>query len=75
MNAADLDQIMVHWRAVIRATEGGGDPWSRGFALNMQRLARRPSWRLSPKQAALMRQAVAELFADADGETVLIERG
>lgn len=71
MSSEELDRLMYYWRRVIAtATES----WARGFALNIQRQARRSSWRPTPKQAALMRQMVAELLKEADGETVLIER-
>ena len=69
MTGEELDRIMTQWGAVISHAD---DEWSRGFALNIKRCARRPSWRPSVKQAALMRQAVASLHEV--GETVRIER-
>lgn len=66
-----LDELLHHWRAVIGAAPKG---FSRDFALSIQRHRRRPDWQPTPKQLALMRQMVAELFTHVDaGEVQLIE--
>jgi len=62
MTPAEMERLMLHWPAVVRRASPG---WALDFALSIAKQARNPRWRPSPKQAHLMRAAVAELFEDA----------
>ncbi len=71
MRQRTLDELFHHWRAVIGAAPKG---FPRDFALSIQKARRRPGWTPTPKQEAIMRQMVAELFTHADsGEVQMIE--
>lgn len=74
MTAATLDEIMWSWPTVCRMAR---DEWTRGFALSIARQAKRRGWEPSPKQFALMRRIVADLyqtrgdFDACDGESLI----
>lgn len=68
MNSRELDEMMtLDWPKVIRRAMREGDDWARGFALSIARHAKQPSWRPSPKQAALMRSMVTEARQRPEG--------
>jgi hypothetical protein len=53
-----IDELIYYMPTVARA----GDSWARGFAASVLRQAKRRTWRPTPKQEALMRRLVDELF-------------
>lgn len=61
-SARSVDELLHHWPAVVRAAE---NDWSRSFATSIARQSRRRGWEPSPKQAAIMREMVNQLFAEA----------
>jgi hypothetical protein len=71
MSQRTVDELLHHWRAVIGAAPKG---FPRDFALSIQKKRRQPGWVPTPRQEAIMRQMVAELFTHADsGEGQMIE--
>jgi hypothetical protein len=71
MSQKTIDELLHHWRAVIGAAPKG---FPRDFALSIQKNRRKPGWIPTPKQEAIMRQMVAELFTHTDrGEVQMIE--
>lgn len=75
MTERELDEIMTnHWPHVMRRVMGdGSDEWLQGFAKSIARHSKRPTWRPSNKQAAIMRQLVRELGHQPVQELSLIE--
>lgn len=69
MSDRNTEHLLHHWRAVIGAAPEG---FPRDFALSIQKARRRPGWNPSPKQEAIMRQMVAELFTHADSGEVQV---
>lgn len=57
---ADVDRLLFSWGRVIAHAHG----WERGFALSIQRARKRPGWRPSHKQYALMEKLVATVRPD-----------
>lgn len=75
MTELELDEIItVHWGSVLRRVMTDGDDWSKGFVRSIARHAKRPTWRPTPKQAALMRRFVTELGTAPEKEIEVIER-
>jgi hypothetical protein len=73
MSGLSLDELLFSWRSVIGQAPKG---WARDFALSIQKARKRPNWQPSPKQLALMRRMVADLYAfpaQGDAEVELIE--
>jgi len=75
MTERELEEILTfYWPRVLRRVMApGGDKWARGFARSIAHHGKRPAWRPSPKQAAIMRRMVSELFETTE-EPELIER-
>ncbi|RJL18655.1 hypothetical protein [Paracoccus siganidrum] len=57
---AEVDDLLFSWGRVIANARG----WERGFALSIQRARRRPDWRPSHKQLAVMERLVAATRQD-----------
>jgi hypothetical protein len=66
-NPHEIERLLHHLPTVARCE----DEWTRGFAQSVLRQARRPQWRPTPKQLAMMRTLVNGLFAQE--EPALIE--
>ena len=56
----DLERLLFHWPRVVETCPDG---WSRDFALSIVTQSRRRNWKPSPKQGAMMRRMVSDLFA------------
>ena len=68
-----LDDLISQMPAIIRHSQS---EWAKGFAGSILRQAKRPSWRPTPKQHAIMQRLVSDLFTGADaGDVDLIEEG
>ena len=67
-----IDRLLWSWSTVCRMAK---DPWARGFALSIQRRARNPNWRPTPKQLSMMRRLVSEIYQHAPDDLQLIEGG
>jgi hypothetical protein len=70
MTAHSIDALLSYMPVVM----GRGDGWSRAFAASIMKQARRPGWAPSPKQLAMMRALVTELFA-MDGDELFERTG
>ncbi len=69
MTDRELDEMMhLDWPIVVKRAMRDGDDWVRSFALSIKRQAKRPDWRPTPKQAALMRAMVTEARRGAGGD-------
>lgn len=69
MNQRELDELMFcDWPRVVQRALRDGDAWAKGFALSIRKQAKKPDWRPSPKQAALMRRMVAEVRQSPAGD-------
>ena len=67
----EVDHLLFSWGRVIADARG----WARGFALSVQRDRKKPGWRPSSRQLAVMQRLVAELPQVAgEDEPDLIER-
>lgn len=70
MSGAEVERLIWHMPTVAeRAT----DPWAKSFATSIARQSRRRGWRPTPKQAAMMRRLVSDLFTyggDDDGAVI-----
>lgn len=64
-----IDQLLFSWGRVIADASG----WARGFALSIQRDRKKPGWRPTPKQQAMMSRLVAELPAVPGEDVDLID--
>lgn len=75
MTDDELDYMLTaHWPAMTRkVATGAADDWVRGFVMSIARQAKRPRWRPTPKQAAMMRRLVAEFRQSSDDEFNPIE--
>lgn len=60
----------LHWLPTIART--ATDDWACGFAYSILKQSKRRGWQPSPKQLALMRRLVSELFSQ-DDDLILIE--
>lgn len=76
----DVDHLLFSWGRVIANARG----WERGFALSIQRDRKRPGWRPSHKQLAVMERLVAAVRQDRGpighdddlpGDVLLIDEG
>ncbi|MEM6410694.1 MAG: hypothetical protein AAF683_04110 [Pseudomonadota bacterium] len=67
MTGEELERMMFHWPSVIARAD---DPWARGFAASIARQARNPNWHPSPKQAAMMRRLVQQVFEGPEAEVI-----
>ena len=68
MNGPELERVLFHWHAVIKATPRG---WAKDFALSIQRNQRRRNWKPTAKQAQIMRTMVADLFSGSDARELI----
>lgn len=59
----------LHWLPTIARTET--NDWARAFAYSILKQSKRRGWKPSPKQLALMRRLVSELFAQDDDLTLI----
>ena len=64
------EDCLFHWKRVVTSAS---EEWAKGFAKSIMRQSRRRGWQPTPKQLALMRTMVADLFADHDDVLTLIE--
>ena len=62
-----LEELLFHMPTVERQAES---TWAKSFAASVRKQSRRPRWKPSPKQEALMRRLVAELFDDSGPELI-----
>ena len=68
-----LDHLIDLMPTVRREAQ---NEWAKSFAGSIMRQAKRPSWRPSPKQEAIMHRLADDLFTEADaGDVELIEEG
>ncbi|HMQ94813.1 MAG TPA: hypothetical protein PKA33_08580 [Amaricoccus sp.] len=76
MTGRELDEILLHrWPAVVRRVlADGSDEWLAGFVKSIARHGKRPSWRPTTKQAAIMRRLVSELGTAHEPMMEVIER-
>lgn len=75
MTDRELEEILIaHWPAVLRRVMAGdNDNWLKGFAKSIARHGKRPNWRPTSKQAAIMRRLVAELGTAPETDMEVIE--
>lgn len=66
----EIERLLHHMPTVAALAE---NEWAKTFATSILRQSRRRGWRPSPKQEAMMRRLVADLFAGTDEEMELIE--
>lgn len=67
----EVDDLLFRWGRVIADAQG----WARDFALSIQRARKRPGWKPTAKQLAVMQRMVAELPVSGHAEVSdLIER-
>ncbi|KPQ07464.1 MAG: hypothetical protein HLUCCA12_06505 [Rhodobacteraceae bacterium HLUCCA12] len=75
MTEAELDEILtVRWPAIVRRSMIDGDEWTQSFAKSIARNGKRPNWRPTPKQEAIMRRLVSDLGTAPERDVELIER-
>ena len=67
MNTRPVEILLFHMPTVADRAD---DPWARDFAWSVLRQSKRPRWRPSKKQEAIMQSLVADLFHETE---VLIE--
>ena len=71
-----LEEVLAHWPAVMTAAKTSPDPWVQGFVAGIAKRRRWRNWIPTPKQLAIMRRLVSEIFREADAdEFEVIERG
>ena len=75
MSDLELDEILtLRWPAVIRQTMAdGSDDWLKGFVRSIAKHGKRPSWRPTAKQEALMRRLLAEVKTQKEPDFFPIE--
>lgn len=64
-----VERVLWSWPTVVEKAE---TDWAKGFARSIAAQARRRNWRPSPKQLALMKEMVAQLYRgrDVTGERI-----
>ncbi len=70
MNPHSIDELLFHMPTVASK----GDRWAREFASSVLKQSRRRKWQPSPKQEALMRRLVGEIF-EPDEPDLIEEEG
>lgn len=76
MNARPtVDELLWSWPSVCKAAK---EEWAKGFTLSIAKHSKRRNWTPTPKQYALMRRLVADLYdphhgSDTDDDGPLIE--
>lgn len=61
----EVDELLFSWGRVIAWAKTHASKWEAGFALSIQRDRKRPNWRPSHKQLAVMHQLKARADRDA----------
>lgn len=67
VSEAQIERLLHYMPACAREAT---NEWAANFAADMARRSHWRNWRPSPKQAEIMRQMVAELFANSDCEVI-----
>ncbi|MEM9496579.1 MAG: hypothetical protein AAGA28_01565 [Pseudomonadota bacterium] len=62
MTDRNVEELLFHMPVVFHRAR---NIWVRNFASSVLKQSRRKTWRASPKQVAMMRQLVSELFIEA----------
>lgn len=75
MSEAELDRIMLfNWPILVRRVMlEASDEWTKSFVLSIARHGKRPNWRPTPKQAALMRRLLSDFAQHETDPAYLIE--
>jgi hypothetical protein len=75
MTERELDELLTwRWPMVVRrAMAGDADEWAQDFVKSIARQAKRPRWRPTPRQAAVMQALAVELTGAPEDEPDLIE--
>lgn len=74
MTELELDEILtVRWPGLVRRVMIDGDAWTRSFVLSIARHGKRPTWRPTPKQTAIMRRLLSEAARQPNEHSDLIE--
>lgn len=63
--------VLLHYMPSL--ARDGSTPWVRNFAASVARASQRRGWQPSPKQHAVMRRLVSEIFAASDRGADVIE--
>jgi hypothetical protein len=64
-----FEVLLFHMRGLTSSS----NEWQSGFARSVLKQARRPNWRPTEKQIAIMDKMVAELFRETDDAFEVIE--
>lgn len=78
---SEVDELLFSWGRVIAWAKDKATAWETGFALSIQRDRKRPDWRPSHKQLAVMhrlkeradRDAPSDWSEDDPADVTLIE--
>ncbi|WP_417587398.1 hypothetical protein [Pararhodobacter oceanensis] len=65
-----IEELLFHMPTVAN---GATNDWAKGFAKSIVKQSKRRGWRPTPKQIAMMRRLVSDLFAYGDDDLSLIE--
>jgi len=68
VTSAEIERLLWHMPTVATRASNA---WARDFALSIKRQANRKGWKPSPKQLAMMRSMVSELFTHEQEESEL----
>ncbi|MGR3515373.1 MAG: hypothetical protein ACU0GG_21625 [Paracoccaceae bacterium] len=60
-------EVLLHHMRITAAT---GTPWEAGFARSVIKQSRKPSWRPSKKQRAVMERLVSEALNEDELEVI-----
>jgi hypothetical protein len=63
-------EVLLHHTKITAAS---GSPWEAEFARSVLKQARKPSWRPSPEQRAVMERLVSEALNESDELEVIEE--
>lgn len=62
MTDCELDEILTtRWPRLVRRAMTDGDQWTQSFVKSIARAGKRPSWRPTRKQEAIMRRLLQEM--------------
>lgn len=70
MTGPELERHLSYLPTIIAQSE---HEWPRDFARSLIRQSKRHGWKPSPKQAAILRRLVSELFTPHDTDLEVIE--
>ncbi|GAA0303387.1 hypothetical protein [Rhodovulum strictum] len=74
MTDRELDEILtLRWPVLVRRAMIDGDKWTRSFVLSIARNGKRPNWRPTPKQEAIMRRLLMDMAQHEDQPPEVIE--